>query len=776
MHTNKLILILVAVLSLAIVFTACEGPMGPQGPQGESVEGPQGPDGPQGPQGPDGPQGPQGPEGPQGPPGRDADIDDLFVGATLAVLETSSDEIRVFTSLQGALNQAGPNETIWVAPAEFTGDIVINVEGVHVLGWNMGVDGYDSRRPESVIEGRVEFNADNVLLDGFTIVGPSGNDRALAPKGSDNVAIRNNIITGSMRGIQGDWFGRPTNLSVTGNLFETSFGIGGTEEMVNLYVADNTFDNSDEAIGLGEGVLLLDRDSYRIDPREMVDWLEANNTYLNAGVVDYIPDDWVFNLSRMNWDSTLYVDEYYLLGPGPHVVGSAVIDVDGVTIWGFNHGTPWNGARGPESVVEGQIRIEAADVTLDGIYVDDSVTSGRAAIDVSFAHNPTVLNSIVKPGQNTAGIMNWNGILTSGTFTAEGNEVIGGAIGVWGNAINEAVFRNNRSVDAGDEGIWFGNVPVGLVITVEGNEVVGSGNESFKLDSPVASVNGVTDPRDWFMELITSNSFTSVALNFPIIHNLTQGSWYGTLQDAVDSALYGDTVITGPGEYELSSISTSGITVLGEEGNSAIVESQIVISGNDVVLDGFDMFRYGTTMPGWSGGQPAIEITGQNVTVQNMDLLTESGFQDGAGPSEIVVQSSASGAQILNNRVWRDYTSGHVNIGSWGAANVVIQGNELVGAIGADANSLLTIVDNYIDFGFDEGIWINQVAPGTDIVLSGNTVADSGDTSVKIVNEPASLNGNSPASQDGQAWANLILGSNNIQDVRLNWITIDPVF
>ena len=78
MHTNKLIFILVAVLSLAIVFTACEGPMGPQGPQGEiGEEGPQGETGEEGEQGPagqdgaQGPTGPQGPQGPQGPAGQD---------------------------------------------------------------------------------------------------------------------------------------------------------------------------------------------------------------------------------------------------------------------------------------------------------------------------------------------------------------------------------------------------------------------------------------------------------------------------------------------------------------------------------------------------------------------------------------------------------------------------------------------------------------------------------------------------------------------------------
>jgi hypothetical protein len=49
------------VTGLAVLLTACEGPVGPDGPQG-----------PQGPQGPPGAQGPQGPPGSAGPAGADA--------------------------------------------------------------------------------------------------------------------------------------------------------------------------------------------------------------------------------------------------------------------------------------------------------------------------------------------------------------------------------------------------------------------------------------------------------------------------------------------------------------------------------------------------------------------------------------------------------------------------------------------------------------------------------------------------------------------------------
>jgi hypothetical protein len=60
----------IAVLFVAGLLTACEGPPGPAGPAGpQGAAGPQGPTGPQGPAGPPGPAGPQGSAGQQGPAG-----------------------------------------------------------------------------------------------------------------------------------------------------------------------------------------------------------------------------------------------------------------------------------------------------------------------------------------------------------------------------------------------------------------------------------------------------------------------------------------------------------------------------------------------------------------------------------------------------------------------------------------------------------------------------------------------------------------------------------
>jgi len=104
----------------------------------------------------------------------------------------------------------------------------------------------------------VYFGANNVALEGFTIDrnAPDADSRAIAPGGSDGAIIKDNIITNAMRGIQGDFYGRPTNLTITGNTFTETvkYGIEGTEDMTGLLIYGNTFKTQEEGIGLGAGV------------------------------------------------------------------------------------------------------------------------------------------------------------------------------------------------------------------------------------------------------------------------------------------------------------------------------------------------------------------------------------------------------------------------------------------------------------------------------------------------------------------------------------------
>jgi hypothetical protein len=65
------------------------------------------------------------------------------------------------------------------------------------------------------------------------------------------------------------------------NLFETQYGIAGTEPFSKATIKGNTFNCSDEAVGVGTGFSIDGAD-------DIVKYLNDNNTIQGAGkVVDY---------------------------------------------------------------------------------------------------------------------------------------------------------------------------------------------------------------------------------------------------------------------------------------------------------------------------------------------------------------------------------------------------------------------------------------------------------------------------------------------------------
>ncbi len=195
---------------------------------------------------------------------------------------TIVDENKTYSTIAAAIDDANEDDTILVPQGVYEEDVELDKDGLTLK--------FDSKYGgEAVIKSEfIAFTADNVTLDGFTIEDQSG-ERAIQPRNSDGATIKNNTIKGNYRGIQGDVHGRPTNLSVISNTFETTYGLAGTEEMTGLYVAGNTFDTSNEAIGLGVGVEVIDHNGNTLDEGPDETWLENNNDFIGTGefVEDY---------------------------------------------------------------------------------------------------------------------------------------------------------------------------------------------------------------------------------------------------------------------------------------------------------------------------------------------------------------------------------------------------------------------------------------------------------------------------------------------------------
>ena len=102
-----------------------------------------------------------------------------------------------YTIIQTAINEASIGDTILVGPGEYEEDITLGFNNLILRGPNAGTSGYKDREDEAVIVGTVEFQANNITFDGFT-VNPKPKDTLILQgwpeKNWDEITIRNNRL------------------------------------------------------------------------------------------------------------------------------------------------------------------------------------------------------------------------------------------------------------------------------------------------------------------------------------------------------------------------------------------------------------------------------------------------------------------------------------------------------------------------------------------------------------------------------------------------------
>ncbi len=243
------------------------------------------------------------------------------------------------------------------------------------------------------------------------------------------------------------------------------------------------------------------------------------------------------------------------------------------------------------------------------------------------------------------------------------------------------------------------------------------------------------------------------------------------IQDVIDNANSGDTILVPKGEYvgDLS-IDIESLTIKSDDsywGVATLKDSLVEITGDNVLFENFKMREYEVA----TGGNPVVNVNAENVTVNELDLYMDSFV--GNQPYEIRVQNNAHGAQVLNSVIDRGFIGGHPAISLGGADNVLIEGNRIAengaSAIGGDMGENLVLRNNIVYNGYDEGIWIS--GSDEDITIEGNiihnySIGDPGSEAIKIVSAPASVNGVATHS----LMADEILTSNpGVESVYLEW-------
>jgi hypothetical protein len=195
-----------------------------------------------------------------GPDGNDSvtNIEKLQF-ADKAVVVVGSAMGSSYTTIAQGIAAASDGDTVLVAPGTYLETINLNKANLTLRSTGgAAVTTIRGGGGSGAADAVVRFGADGVTLQGFTIDRNSAtaDSRAIAPMGSSGATIIGNTIINALRGIQGDFYGRPTNLTITGNTFASSlqYGIAGTEDMTDLSISGNTFRTSVEGIGLGVGV------------------------------------------------------------------------------------------------------------------------------------------------------------------------------------------------------------------------------------------------------------------------------------------------------------------------------------------------------------------------------------------------------------------------------------------------------------------------------------------------------------------------------------------
>lgn len=209
------------------------------------------------------------------------------------------------------------------------------------------------------------------------------------------------------------------------------------------------------------------------------------------------------------------------------------------------------------------------------------------------------------------------------------------------------------------------------------------------------------------------------------VHNVTQNTYYGTIQSAVDAAVEGDVIEVAPGNYfesvtvdvnGLTIRSTGGRDVTGVSGGTAGFQVEV----KEFVLDGFSL------MPSeW--GVNVLAVSGGDITIQNC-LFANSMY------SVLFGNITDTEVNLLGNiaidSTWRGFIFGGVVTES----DIVVSGNSMTelnaeGGVNfsSDLDRCTVDISNNTIINSPMGVYVDEDIKETLFGITGNTFTGGDD-------------------------------------------------
>ncbi len=224
-----------------------------------------------------------------------------------------------------------------------------------------------------------------------------------------------------------------------------------------------------------------------------------------------------------------------------------------------------------------------------------------------------------------------------------------------------------------------------------------------------AQIVGIADYIPWCGEA------ECTTLVYPPVHNVTQDTWHGTIQAAIDAAADGNLIEVGPGTYpETITLNKPNITVKSTGGAAATTIStptgvlttgvQVLANMGTVTFDGFTVsnFTENGIVQSRTNAPGTAFIVKNNVITPANDYLRNG------------IQVSGDGSQVLGNTV-----NGAPLTDAWSSAGIIaVEGSNILIEDNTISGGTLGV-----DIGIDVFAYSIDVA---NITIRNNTISDAG--------------------------------------------------